>query len=450
MTSIILSNGDELMLGQTVDTNSAWLSQQLAAVGYDILAHMTVPDDQKAIERAIRDATGRCDVLLISGGIGPTEDDLTRQALAAVMGVELELNEQWLAQLQEFFKARGREMPQTNKIQAMIPRGATMIENTAGTAAGIDAVLPPLPLGEGWGEGVKAQSLTPALPPPASTREPRERGKCRVFVMPGVPKEMKTMFERSVLPHIREKSAGAVILSRTLHTFGLGESWVAEKLGTLMMRQQNPSVGTTVANGIVSLRVNARYESRERAQQELDHTIAACRARLGDIIFGEESQTLQEVIASALASSRKTVTAAESCTGGLLSKMLTDVPGSSEYFKQGWIVYSNQAKRERLGVTENLLNVYGAVSEPVVTAMATNARRLAKADFALAISGVAGPTGGTPAKPVGTVCIALADEQGISARTFNFAGDREMIRDRSAKMALTMLRFHLLGKPLPF
>jgi nicotinamide-nucleotide amidase len=379
------------------------------------------------------------------------------------MGVELELNESWLAKLEEFFKARGREMPETNKIQAMIPRGATIIENTAGTAAGIDVFLP-LTLGERRGEGLGESSKQPLT----LTLSQRERGpeRCHAFVMPGVPKEMKIMFARDVLPHIKEKSGGAVILSRALHTFGLGESWVAEKLGELMKRDRNPLVGTTVSNGIVSVRISARFDSLDRAKTELDQTVTLCRERLGDIIFGQDDQTMQEVLAKSLASSRLTVTTAESCTGGLLAKMLTDVSGSSEFFKQGWVTYSNEAKRDRLGVSENILNTHGAVSEPVVDAMARNARRLAKADFALAISGVAGPTGGTPSKPVGMVCIALAfpplplgegrgeglkdrDVQTL-VRIFNFAGDREMIRDRAAKMALTILRFHLLGKAMPF
>jgi nicotinamide-nucleotide amidase len=278
--------------------------------------------------------------------------------------------------------------------------------------------------------------------------------------MPGVPKEMKAMFTRDVLPHVQAAAGGGVILQRTLHTFGLGESTVAEKLGPLMKRDRNPSVGTTVANGFVSLRVNARFESREKAQQEIDQAIKACYDVLGDTIWGEDGDSLQELVGKSLAFSRKTVTTAESCTGGLLAKMLTDIAGSSDYFKQGWITYSNQAKYERLGVANEIINVYGAVSEPVVAAMAKHARRLAKADFALSISGIAGPGGGSPTKPVGTVCIGFAypradapknvAESEVFTRQFTFTGDREMVRDRSAKMALTILRFHLLGKPLSF
>src|SRR5688572_21259436 len=203
MNAIILSIGDELVLGQTVDTNSAWISRQLAAVGCGVVAHTTVGDDQQSIEQAMLESVGRCDVLIISGGIGPTEDDLTRQALAAVMNVPLEPNQRWLKELETFFAARGREMPPMNQDQPMIPRGATMIFSHAGTAAGIDAAY----------------------------RSGDQKTICRVFVMPGVPKEMKAMFTRDVLPHVAEQSAGAVILSRTLHTYGMGESMVAERLG---------------------------------------------------------------------------------------------------------------------------------------------------------------------------------------------------------------------------
>ncbi len=431
MIAIILSIGDELVLGQAVDTNSAWISQQLAAIGCDIAAHAVVPDHQAAIEHAIKTAAEHCDFLIISGGIGPTEDDLTRQALAAVLEAPLELDEHWLKRLEEFFDRLGRKMPESNRIQAMIPRGVRMLENTAGTAAGMDGTY-------------QSGDL---------------KKVCRIFVMPGVPKEMKAMFQREVLPHIAEGTGGAVILSRMLHTFGLGESTVAERLGDLMKRSRNPSVGTTVANAIVSLRINARFPSRDEAQKELDKTCEDCRSALGNLIFGEDEHTLPQIVGGLLKLGERplTVSTAESCTGGLLAKMLTDVPGSSAYFTQGWVTYSNQAKYERLGVSMEILNVYGAVSEVVVDAMAKNARRLAKTHYAIAISGIAGPDGGSPVKPVGTVCIALAvkdpadkNKSTVQARTFIFSGDREMIRDRSAKMALTMLRYQLLGTKMPF
>jgi nicotinamide-nucleotide amidase len=426
MTSIILSIGDELTLGQTIDTNSAWLSQQLTAIGIRPAAHITVPDDQDAIREAIEESVGRCDLLLISGGLGPTEDDLTRQALADFLEQPLELNHAALENVTRFFKALKRDMPDRNKIQAMLPRTTEMIENSAGTAPGIYC----------------------------NYQSGDTKTLCQIFIMPGVPKEMKVMFRRSIAKKLAraDTAGGAIILSKTLHTFGLGESAIAEKLGPLMTRNRNPSVGTTVSNGYVSLRINSYFDTRERAERELQQIERACREALGDIIWGQDDQTLQEVLGRTLASSRKMVATAESCTGGLLAKILTDVPGSSAYFGHGWVTYANDAKMRDLGVPELLLKEHGAVSEPVVASMATEAHLRSGAEYALAISGIAGPDGGTPQKPVGTVCIALYSEAEptVVTRTFLLPGDREMIRDRSAKMALTILRYHLLGKRLPF
>ncbi len=417
MKAFILSIGDELVLGQTIDTNSAWISQQLASAGCDIVAHKTVGDDQPMIEAAIREGSELAEAVVISGGVGPTEDDLTRQAIAAILGEPLELNAEWLAEMQRFFDRLGRPMPASNQIQAMIPRGAQMIWNTCGTAAGVRATV----------------------------------GNAQVFSMPGVPKEMKAMFARDVFPWIKERSGGAVILQRTLHTFGAGESTVAERLGSLMMRQRNPRVGTTVSQGIVSVRINAHYETLERAEAEMQTTVDQCRIALEERVFGQDDETLPLIVSRLLTSEEKarTVATAESCTGGLLAKMLTDIPGSSRYFRQGWITYSNEAKEHQLGVRRQTLEQNGAVSEPVVQEMAIGARELSGADFSLSVSGIAGPDGGTEAKPVGTVCIGFAYANGVVSRTFVFPGDREMVRDRSAKMALTILRYHLLGKSMP-
>jgi nicotinamide-nucleotide amidase len=424
MKAIVVSIGDELVLGQTVDTNSSWLSRELASIGIAVAQHITVPDDLAAIQSAISNSAPQCDILLINGGLGPTKDDLTREALARALNVPLDLNPDCLQKLEDFFAQRGRPMPQSNRVQAMIPRGAKALDNTAGTAPGIDADF----------------TADPSQP-------------CRIFAMPGVPGEMKIMFHKSVLPNLLHSGANpdAVILSRTLHTFGLGESTIGERLGDLMNRNRNPSVGTTVSSGVVSIRINARFPNRDQASSELEQTAEQCHAALGNLIYGSDDQTLPSIVAGLLTTDKiQTVATAESCTGGLLAKMLTDIPGSSRYFQRGWITYSNQAKTDLLDVSPKLLDQYGAVSESVVNAMAHSARLKASADFALAISGVAGPDGGTPAKPVGTVCIALADPDKIITRTFNFPGDREAVRDRSAKMALTFLRFRLLQKALPF
>jgi nicotinamide-nucleotide amidase len=438
MTSIILSIGDELTLGQTVDTNSAYLAQQLASLGYRPVAHLTVPDDQAAIRQAFEESVGRCDVLIVSGGLGPTEDDLTRQALAEFLEQPLELNADALENVARFFRALKREMPPRNQIQAMIPRTCEMIENTAGTAPGIYC----------------------------TSQSGDQKTLCQIFITPGVPKEMKIMFGRSVLPKLQAQvgqAGGGVILSKTLHTFGLGESSVADRIPELMRRDRNPSVGTTVANGYVSLRLNAYASSREQAEREMAETERLAREALGDIIWGEGDDTLAGVVAELLKShplARRwapAVCTAESCTGGLLASYLTDIPGSSAYFRQGYVTYQNEAKQNLLNVSAETLGRFGAVSEQTVLEMARGAAMQSGAPYALAISGIAGPDGGTPEKPVGTVCLALAaprpddsPEPILQARTFIFHGDRQMVRDRSAKMALTMLRYNLLGKPLPF
>lgn len=434
MNAIILSVGDELVLGQTVDTNSAWLSQQLAAIGCDIIGHRTVGDDQDMIEMAIGEAAELADVILLSGGLGPTEDDLTRQAIASLMNVELVVDESWLAEMQGFFRKLSRKMPESNRIQAAIPHGASMLWNTCGTAAGIMAMIPATDVVESDGGEELVVGETP------------------LFAMPGVPKEMKAMFTRDVLPWLKDRTRGAVILSRTLHTFGQGESTIAEKVGELMSRGRNPSVGTTVSGGIVSLRVNARFGALPEATAELDKTVAACRAALGDLIYGQDDEPLASVVGRLLreADGRPTVVTAESCTGGLVAKMLTDIAGSSAYFRQGWVTYANEAKTQLLGVPEQTLKDHGAVSEATVIAMAEGARRQSGATYALSLSGIAGPDGGTAEKPVGTVWFGLAHPAGTLARRFVLAGDRDMIRDRAAKMSLTLLRFQLLGKTPPF
>lgn len=419
-SAVVISVGDELTLGQTVDTNSAWLSRQLAGLGIDIAGHVTVPDDRAAIAAAIRQAGEAADVVVVTGGLGPTEDDLTREALADAMGVELTRDESLVAQIRSYFERLRRPMPTRNEVQAYLPRGARAIPNAWGTAPGIAATL----------------------------------GRCRVVALPGVPREMTAMWEASVKPELEQLGGGSVVLSRTLHTFGLGESSVAERLGELMGRDRNPTVGTTVSQGIVSLRLNVRAASRDDALRQLDTTEALCRERLGLLIFGRDEQTLPQVVAELLVGARLTLATAESCTGGLIAKYLTDIPGSSAYFRQGWVCYANASKTQLLGVEEGLIERHGAVSEAVASAMVRGAMRYGT-DLGVSVTGIAGPDGGSPTKPVGTVCIAMgwrspAGEVVTRERTFLFPGDRETVRDRAAKTALSLLRFHILRQPVPF
>lgn len=415
MKAIVISIGDELTLGQTVDTNAAWLAQQLARVGITCESHLTVGDDRRSIGDAIRSASRGAGLVLVTGGIGPTPDDLTRAALADVLGVELRIHQRSLDRIVDYFRERKRPMAPANRDQAMIPVGAEAIDNTCGTACGIGARV----------------------------------GEADIFVMPGVPDEMRTMFRRSVLPGLESVAAGACILQRTLHTFGMSESEIGERIGDLMVRDRNPSVGTSASEAVISIRVNACGESAGKAASLAAGDLAEIRRRLGRSVFGEDDETLADAVARHLVDGRKTVAVAESCTGGLVAKRLTDVAGSSAYFVQGMVTYSNEAKRRALGVSMELIDRHGAVSREVAEAMATGCRRLAETDYGLSATGIAGPAGGTAAKPVGLVHIALASGAGVTARELHLGEhlERRQVRDRAAKCVLNLLRLELLREP---
>lgn len=413
MNAIILSTGDELVLGQHVDTNSAWLSTQLSAGGAMTLYHMTVGDDLAAVCKAIRDAASEADLVILTGGLGPTKDDITREALAAVLAVPLELHEPSVRRIRKFFKKIGRPCPMTNDVQAMYPRGTLMLDNKWGTAPGISASI----------------------------------GRARFFAFPGVPHEMRHMFQEYVLP-LLTKGQGRTILTESVVVFGAGESRVALRLGALMRRNRNPVVGTTVSEGLITVRIRSDFLSAVEAGRRLNSTLRMIEKRLGKLVVGRGSKSLQQVAGGLLQRQGKTVATAESCTGGLVGKMLTDVAGSSDWYRGGWIVYSNQLKETQLGVPAGMLANHGAVSDPVARAMAAGALARSGADFALAVTGVAGPGGGTLRKPVGTVWIAMAEAapggmKVISHRSV-FNGERETIRGYAAKSALNMLRLALL------
>ena len=414
MKAIIISIGDELLLGRTIDTNAAWLSQQLAEIGVSVLAHVTVGDDQAETRDAIDDAARRADWGLVSGGLGPTPDDLTRQALADAMGVDLELREEFVEHIAALFRQFGKEMPERNKVQAMFPVGSRAIENTCGTAPGVQA------------------DLHDAV----------------VFVMPGVPREMKVMFERDALPQLTAKSAGRVILTETLWTFGQGESTVAAEIADVMERGRNPAVGTTAQDAKIGVRIIADGETRAEAERLRDETVAEIRARLGTLIYGQGEDSLAHAVGTLLAERGQTVATAESCTGGLIATTLTDVSGSSAYVLGGVVTYSNDAKIRQLGVPAELIDEHGAVSMPVAEAMAAGCRERYAADWAISVTGIAGPTGGTPDKPVGLVCIALAGPGGCDVREYRFGEhlSRQDVRSRSRWAAINTLRLALLGK----
>ncbi|MBI1371182.1 MAG: competence/damage-inducible protein A [Phycisphaera sp.] len=411
MQAAILSIGDELVLGQTVDTNAAWLSARLAERGVMTRCHLTVADHVELVTEAFVRVSRDADLVIVTGGLGPTDDDVTREALAAAMGVEQELNEEALTHIRQMFESRGRMMAERNAVQAMRPIGSETLHNPAGTAPGIRATL----------------------------------GDAVVFVFPGVPHEMRTMYDLHVSPALPEQT-GRVILSAKINTFGAGESTVAELIADQTHRSANPIVGTTVADGIVSVRVRSEFATVDETRSQLDATIAAVEAALGPLVFSRDDESLALSVGRLLRERGKTLATAESCTAGLVGKMMTDEAGSSDYYVGGWVVYSNALKHSQLGVPSDVLEQHGAVSEPVALALAEGARERADADFALAITGIAGPGGGSDEKPVGTVWIALADRGAPTIATRHvFIGDRDMVRDRSAKTALNKLRVRLIG-----
>ena len=402
----IISIGNELLSGQTVDTNASYLSEKLLSIGIPVVSAYTSGDDIDLIVRMLNLASDDADLVLVTGGLGPTDDDVTRQAIAKFLGSELELQSELLEKIKNIFVLRERPMPERNKIQAYIPAGAKAIENNLGTAPGIRA---------------------------------ESKGKL-FFVMPGVPLEMKRMFEESVFPEIKKFAGKQAVVVLKLKCFGAGESAIAEKLGDLMRRGRNPLINCTVQYGVITLYILAAAEDKDKAQQMAEKDEKRMRNVLGGLIYGTGEQTLAEVVGAKLAQQKKTLSAAESCTGGTLAKLLTDIPGASRYFTQGWITYSNNAKIKELGISADLIEKEGAVSGPVAEAMAKGARKKAGTDFAIGITGIAGPDGGSEYKPVGLVYISLDYDGGCETKRFIFADSRDFIRLQAAQAALNMLR----------
>ena len=402
----IVSIGNEILSGRTVDTNAAYLSRELLSVGMPVVSAYTVADDVDAIVRGLDLAAADSDLILATGGLGPTDDDVTRQAFAEFLCAELEFRGELLERMKSFFSARNVKMHEKNRRQAYIPAGADCLANNAGTAPGIIA-----------------------------TADGR-----MLIALPGVPAEMKQMFAESVLPQVEQFASGQVVELGTLKCYGAGESTIAGILGELMQRGRNPLINCTPAFGVITLHIVATAGNRREAKRMIEEDEESLRSILGDLVYGTGEQTLAEVVGLELARRRKTIALAESCTGGLLAKLLTDIPGASNYLTHGWITYSNSAKATELGVSPDLIERHGAVSEQVARAMATGAREKAGADYAIGITGIAGPTGGTEQKPVGLVYIYVDSGQKSEVECCRFSGDRDSIRRRAAQTALNMLR----------
>lgn len=405
----IVSIGNELLSGQTVDTNCAYLSRKLLSLGIAVVSSYTVADEIDAVVRALRRATDDGQIVLVTGGLGPTDDDLTRQALADFLNSRLQLQEGLLEDIRCFFTRRNLQMSDKNRNQAFIPVGTKALANSRGTAPGIRAEL--------------ADKL--------------------IFVMPGVPSEMEAMFEESVMPELSTFAAAQAVVVRKLKCFGTGESNIAELLGDVMARGRDPLINCTVKGGIITLHIIATAQDETQAERLAQIDQQMLTGLLGDLIYAVGEQTLGETVGRKLASREMTLAVAESCTGGIIGRMLTDIPGSSRYFTYGWITYSNRAKITELGVPSELIDAHGAVSEAVSTAMAQGARTKAGTDFSIAITGIAGPDGGCEQKPVGLVYISIDSDFGCKTERFEFSGGRVFIRLRAAQTALNMLRILL-------
>lgn len=411
LTAEILAIGSELLTPFRLDTNSLFLTGRLNDAGIDVLAKSVVADRPEALEAAYRLALSRAAIVVSSGGLGPTDDDLTREALCRVAGVPSDEVPSVVAAIAERFARRGLPMPAINRRQAQVPRGATVLDNPNGTAPGLW-----LPVGD------------------------------RVIIaLPGPPRELKPMWDAHVAPRLADRAGGRYLRRRTIRTAGRGESHVDEIAAPIYgrWRTQSPAIETSIlaSLGQVDLHLSAQGGDPAALDRALDAAVTELSAALGRAVVSVDGRELEQVVGDLLRARGLTVAAAESCTGGLLLGRLTNVPGSSAWVTGGVVAYDNAVKVAHLGVDAGLLATHGAVSEPVAEAMAAGVRQRLEADVGVGITGIAGPGGGTPAKPVGTVAIAVAGP-GASARvrTFRFPGERAAVRQIAVVTALDMMR----------
>ena len=428
-TAEILSIGTELLLGQILDTNSQFISTELAHLGIDCLYRSTVGDNANRIAAAFKLALDRSDIVISTGGLGPTDDDLTHACIAELFKAEMDFDSNVVARIEDFFARRGINMPASNKKQAYRPHGAEILPNPVGTAPGII-----------W-------TLEEALLQQAGIAEPQRRRYILTF--PGVPSEMKQMWLDSARNFLASCFVPSQLWSQELKHFGIGESALAEKYAHLL-KGSNPTVAPLAGQGECRLRVSAKATTKEEAESLARPIIEEIKAGSGYLCYGVDDETLESVVGKYLRGKGLTVAAAESCTGGLFSKRLTDIDGSSRYVRLNVVTYANEAKCELLGVSQDLLDKHGAVSAECARSMATGVRHLSSADIGISITGIAGPDGGTEEKPVGLVYIGLASAQQVKVFPFRFDErlGRRGIRQRSSSEALNILRLHLLDSGL--
>jgi nicotinamide-nucleotide amidase len=417
MKACILAIGSEMLTPFRVDTNSLFITERLNTIGYDVRLKAVVADDIGELARVIEGALAWADLIVITGGLGPTEDDMTRDAVARVLGLALDVDESIVDRLRDRFARRGMTMPEINRRQAMVPRGAAVLPNPNGTAPGL------------W----------------------IEKGSAALVLLPGPPREMKPMLEAVIAERLAPKSKGSGLFRRVLKITGRAESDVDAQAAPIYGKwaSQTVPISTTILAvlGQIELHLTARAASKAEADAALDPAVLEMQTALGPSVYSVDGRPLEHVVGDLLREHRMTIATAESCTGGLLASRLTDVPGSSDYVDRGVVCYSNRAKTDLAGVAEALIAEHGAVSEPVALAMAEGIRSRAGTNVGVGITGIAGPGGGTPEKPVGTVAIAVAVDEETRVRTFQFLGSREMVKFQAAQSALNMTRLMVLRQP---
>ena len=405
MTVELICVGTELLLGNIVNTNAAYLSEKCALLGLSMYYQSVVGDNADRLEDLLRTAKNRSDIILLSGGLGPTQDDLTKETAALVMGRPLVMDEQARADIQNYMNGINRRITDNNWKQAMVPEGSLVLYNKNGTAPGII---------------LEGEDTT-------------------MILLPGPPGELIPMFEEQVYPYLHRRQP-EIICSRMLKLCGVGESMAETRVLDLIESQTNPTLATYAKTGEVHLRITAKAGTSEEAFNLIAPMEEELYRRFGDHIFtNQENESLEEAIAKLLKEYDLTVTAAESCTGGLLAGRLVNVPGISEQFKESYVTYSNEAKEKLLGVSHETLEKYGAVSEETAREMANGCRKMAGADIGIGITGIAGPDGGTEDKPVGLVYIGCSLKDKVTVKKFLFHGNRSRVRENSVAQALTML-----------
>lgn len=413
MLAEIITIGDEILIGQIVDTNSAWMGEQLNLAGIKVHQIISVSDNAEHIVKALDEAKSRVDLILITGGLGPTKDDITKHTLVKYFNTSLRFDEEVHQHVKALFARFGREVTGVNLKQAEVPENCTVIHNANGTAPGM------------WFD---------------------QDGK--VFVsMPGVPYEMKRMMGAEILPRLKKKYNLPTIVHRTILTQGIGESFLSEIIADWenSLAEKNIKLAYLPSPGMVRLRLSASGNDEITLRKTVEEKVEELNKLIPQHIYGYEKDTLEQLVGRLLKEKKQTLSLAESCSGGLIAHLVTSVPGSSAYFMGGVVSYSYESKTKMLGVTTETLEKFGAVSEEVVTQMAEGARKEFKTDWAVSASGIAGPDGGMEGKPVGTVWIAVAGPTGVKAKKFQFGGDRERNIAVTAITALNMLRKALIG-----